>query len=104
MNDNGDEYMVFCPDGNEILGTLERVDGRAEIASFFPAEDGSGWEYEHEGGTEIFYDSMATVQKDGEDLFLCTDGTEHKRSELSFRQMDPETGEYVAPTKELGIV
>lgn len=94
-------YMVFCPDGNEILGTLEKIEGRAEIASFHPTED-DGWAYEHEGGTEIFYDGMETATQDDEELFLCTDGTSHKRSTLSLRVED-EDGEWVAPTKELGL-
>lgn len=53
---------LLAPDGSEILGTLERLSGRAEISNFHRNADGSlDWDWG--GGTEIFYDDQETVTR-----------------------------------------
>lgn len=66
---------VYCPDGHEILGTLEVLQGRASVV--FRRDDQGEVEWEHDGrGTELFYDGMQTLTKDGSACFLCEDGDE----------------------------
>ena len=62
--------------GAEIRGTLELLQGRAEIEHFRRGPDGK-LEYEHEGGTVIFYDASETKTDDnGSVVFLDDDGEE----------------------------
>lgn len=75
---------AYAPNGSQIIGTLERLAGRAEItADSFKRAAGGTIEHEWEGGTEIFYDDQRTVQRDGEDVYLAEDGTDWKESELA---------------------
>lgn len=59
------------PTGAEILGTLERLTGRAEISGI---EDNG--EPVYSGETEIFYDDQVTETKDGKMIFLDENGAE----------------------------
>ncbi len=54
--------QAFAPNGSPILGTLEKLSGRAEITpgSYEKKPDGT-LNYDHQGGTEIFYDDQETV-------------------------------------------
>lgn len=63
------EYV--SPNGDQILGTLEKLTGRAEITGI--EDDGTPV---YSGGTEIFYDDQVTVMRDGRMVFLCTEGDE----------------------------
>lgn len=68
------ELTLRCPDGHEILGTLEIIQGRADVY-FYRQEDGSIG-YDFEGGTEMFWDSSTTASLNGNSVFLCRDGGE----------------------------
>jgi len=59
------------PDGTEIIGTLERVTARCEIHDI---DDEGNPEYA--GGTEIFWDAMEVVERDGKMIFLDETGEE----------------------------
>lgn len=77
---------AFAPNGSQILGTLERLSGRAEItADSFEKEPGGGLAFGWTGETEIFYDDQETVMRSGgivegeeavQRVFLAEDGTE----------------------------
>jgi hypothetical protein len=88
--DGGDGYDGRCPDcadkheamqtvrapnGNEIVGTYEMTPGRAE-GSF------EGSRFEHEGGTEHFYDDQLTVTLAGETVYIDEDGDHWMESQL----------------------
>lgn len=67
-----DEKHWYSPLGSLILGTLEKLTGRAEIEDINP--DGTPV---YSGGTEIFYDDQETIySKNGYPLYLCVDGEE----------------------------
>lgn len=58
-----------CPEcGEQARGTLEKMEGCAELS--FNA-DGT---CEHNGYTEVFYDSMQTQTEDGLDMLVCRCG------------------------------
>lgn len=71
---------VLCPDGYEILGTREVLEGRAKV-DFFRV-DGGELEWEHTGYTEIFWEGAETMTKDGSTCFLCRNGDEHTFDEF----------------------
>ncbi|BAR61917.1 hypothetical protein NK6_8770 [Bradyrhizobium diazoefficiens] len=71
------EYV--SPTGSPILGTLERLTGRAEITGI---EDNG--EPVYQGGTEIFYDDQVTATQDGKMIFLDENG-----AEWTFDQLTP---------------
>lgn len=82
---------AFAPNGLEILGTYEMCPCRAEITqgSFKREADGS-IEFDYYGETEMFYDAQKIVKKDGECLYLDSDGNEWKESELVLREDDED--------------
>jgi uncharacterized membrane protein len=94
--------MLFCPDGAQIESTVERITGYAGISSVTIDKDGA-WEIEHDGETEVDWDSETTATEDGQQLYCCEQGEWHKSGTLELRIMDDD-GEYVAVTKELGLV
>lgn len=58
-----------CPKcGETARGTLEQLEGCAEL-TFLP--DGT---CEHNGFTDVFYDSSATKQESGRDMLVCRCG------------------------------
>ncbi|TYO65469.1 hypothetical protein FXV83_16165 [Bradyrhizobium hipponense] len=75
------EYV--SPTGSPILGTLEKLTGRAEIMGI----DDNG-EPVYQGGTEIFYDDQVTATKDGKMIFLDENG-----AEWTFDQLQPVEAE-----------
>jgi hypothetical protein len=60
------------PRGDEIRGTVEKLEGYSEIDGIDP-ETGIP---EFAGWTEIFYDLQVTDTRDGKLLFLCEKGDE----------------------------
>lgn len=72
-----------APNGSPILGTLETVTARAEIAdgSFYRKPDGSlGFEWG--GETKVFWDDQETVWRDGQAIYLAADGSEVPENEI----------------------
>ena len=74
----------LSPTGSPIIGTLERLSGRAEIIGI----DHTTGEPEYQGGTEIFYDDQETVTRDGKMVFLDEAG-----GEWTFDQLVQEVDE-----------
>jgi hypothetical protein len=72
---------LTAPDGTLILGTLERLSGRAEISGATRNPDGK-YELDYSGGTEIFYDDQVTEMRDGQRVFLDEAGEEYLENEL----------------------
>lgn len=62
----------LSPNGSPIIGTLERLSGRAEISDIDPTTG----EPEYSGSTAIFYDDQETVRRDGKIVFLDDGGDE----------------------------
>lgn len=83
------EYL--SPTGALILGTLERLTGRAEIDGI----DEETGEPSYSGGTEIFYDDQETVMRDGPGdvyrrmVYLDEDGREWTFDQLVAGEMAP---------------
>lgn len=78
---------LYAPNGAEITGTLEIVEGRAGIDSVTVDESGV-FGIEYDGDTEIFWNAQRT-QEDaltGERLFLDDDGTIWRESELVLKE------------------
>lgn len=64
-----------------IIGTLERIPGRAEIAGFKDSLTDIEWA----GGTEVFWDDMKSETRKGSLVYLDEDGAEHLADELELR-------------------
>jgi hypothetical protein len=63
------DFYFFAPNGAELQGTSETVDGAASCV--FEGDDRS---YDHDGnGTKIFWDGMTTQTIDGVTLFTDAD-------------------------------
>ncbi|TAV38809.1 hypothetical protein ELI33_17115 [Rhizobium ruizarguesonis] len=70
----------LSPEGHTIVGTCETILATAWISDIDP-ETG---EPKYDGGTEIHWDSQETIQRDGQILFVCSEG-----SEWTFDQLKP---------------
>ncbi len=74
---------ALSPKGTRILGTLEELTARAEIASFTRGPDGK-IEWDYEGDTEVFWDGQMTVKdKQGREIFLDANGDEWALDQLT---------------------
>jgi hypothetical protein len=78
----------LSPTGHEILGTLERLSGRAEIVGIDPTTG----EPEYQGGTTIFYDDQETVWRKGHRVFLDSDGGEWTFDQLVLEEDEEDDG------------
>jgi hypothetical protein len=82
---------AFAPNGLQILGTLEMIQGRAEIeCATFGRDEKGVVTFEYAGDTEIFWDEQKTAQKNGHDIFLDEEGWEWTEEELVLREDDEE--------------
>ncbi len=61
---------ALSPEGNEIIGTLESVQGTARAAVEFTSDGKLAVEYS--GETEMDWDSQQAKTEDGERLFVCS--------------------------------
>jgi hypothetical protein len=89
--------VAISPNGSPIVGTFEKV--HAVAKTIITDRDANGeliWD--HEGGSEIFWDSMETQTKDGKIVFLDVDGLEWTEDEITFVDDDEEDGEDEAAT------
>jgi hypothetical protein len=89
----GVHYIAYAPNGEEILGTYEKMTARSEIAFFTKGTIDHGVDYEHAGGSEIFWDGMETVTRTGDDgesyiVYLCAAGEEWTINQLDFKRSD----------------
>ena len=76
--------------GSPILGTLESVQGRAEISNVQLDEHGAVT-FDQDGETTIFYDGMETVTRDGEVVLVDADGAEVIASDVTL--LGPDAAE-----------
>ena len=75
--------VLISPLGTRIIGTLERLRGRAEIIDgSVRADPTGGFKFEYEGTTHVFWDDQETVKRDGERIFLDEEGTEFAENTL----------------------
>lgn len=77
----------LSPDGNRILGTLDRLYAVANVAAVVRSPDGV-YELDWTGTTDVFWDGQTIETLDGERLYVCTQGREWKESELTFVEGD----------------
>lgn len=81
---------AWSPTGSQILGTLERLSGRAEIiADSYRGDPKTGVDFDWEGGTEIFYDDQETVTRDGQRVFLDEAGDSWAEDQLALADEPP---------------
>ena len=86
---------LLSPKGTQIVGTLERLSGRAMIVpSSVRAEPTGGFSFDYEGTTDVFWDDQRTVVENDERVFLDEDGEEYLESEL---RLVPQLQEEEAP-------
>lgn len=83
------KMRAVSPNGKRILGTLERLEARADIedGSFFRDESGE-MRFEWEGYTEVFWDSQRTLDRKGKVIFLDDDGDEWTAEQLTLEVAD----------------
>jgi len=83
MKKNLPRMALISPEGTRIIGTLERLSGRAEIVpDSFRANPQGGFTFEYEGTTEVFWDGQETEVWDGERVFLDEEGNEFTENTL----------------------
>ena len=98
---------LISPEGTRIIGTLERLSGRAEIVpDSFRANPQGGFTFEYEGTTEVFWDGQETDVRDGERVFLDEEGNEF--TENTLRLVEPckilGSGIYCSSTRACGAM
>jgi len=94
--------VLVSPTGTHIIGTLERLTGYAVIESETVRNTDTGFEFEYEGTTEVYWDEQKTVERDGERIFVDRNGDEFREGEL--RLVAEEAAETVINTGERACV
>jgi len=75
--------VARAPNGRLIVGTLEKLAGRADIVEgSFERDEKGKLTFEYEGYTEIFWEEQKTVRKHGAPVFLDEDGFQWQETEL----------------------
>ncbi len=81
------ELIAIAPNGEEITGTLEKLEGRANIRFTRPGEgeeDEGHVSFDWTGDTEIFWDGQETDRNDkGQRIFLDHEGNTWTEDQLS---------------------
>ena len=79
--------VARAPNGKLIIGTLERLSGRANIVegSFTRNENGT-LTFEYEGYTEVFWEEQKTVRRNGRPIFLDEEGFQWEETQLLFSE------------------
>jgi hypothetical protein len=77
-------YAFNRKTGSRIVGTLEKLEGTAEILidSYERNADGTV-AFEHGGYTRIDWDAQLTVERDGRPVFVDEDGSECGEADLA---------------------
>lgn len=79
---------LFSPTDYEIVGTLEKLSGRANINEVLGKNPDGTYNLDYEGYTEVFWDDQKTVKRLNEDtdkierIFLDEMGDEWFESQL----------------------
>lgn len=75
-------FRYETPTGKRILGTLEEIQGRAEVSCLTRDQKTGHIGIHHGGYTEIFWDGQMTVEQNGQRIWLDEDGEEWPENEL----------------------
>jgi hypothetical protein len=83
---------AYSPTGSPILGSYEMCPARAEILpNSFERDPATGeLTYDHAGGSEMFWDAMETVTRNGKVVFLDEDGEEWTEDQIELREEKEE--------------
>jgi hypothetical protein len=78
---------AVAPNGEEIVGTLETLQARANIEknSFKIGADGC-IDFEWEGSTDVYWDTQETVTRDGKRIFLGVSGRDWNEDEVRLEE------------------
>lgn len=80
--------QAFTPKGKPILGTLEKMEARADIVRGSWKRTRKGLVFEHSGYTEVFWESQETAKnRRGKTLFLDEDGNEWPEDKLILKEV-----------------
>lgn len=82
---------LYAPNGQLIVGTLERVSGVALILEGTSSRAADGTlNFEYAGDTEIWWEEQKTVTRKGKRVFICEGGDEWTEDQLSLVEADDE--------------
>ena len=86
-------YAINKHTGAQVRGTYERLHGLAEISEYSFRRDADGTiEFDHEGGTEIYWDDEITVRQDGKIVYLDVHGAEITQDDIVLVDKLPASG------------
>jgi len=67
--------VARAPNGKLIVGTFEKLFGRADIvAGSFTRDENGTLTFEYEGYTEVFWEEQRTARSNGRPIFLDEEG------------------------------
>jgi len=79
--------IARAPNGKLIVGTLERLAGRANtVEGSFERDEHGKLTFEYDGCTEVFWEEQRTVQRHGAPVFLDEDGFQWQEDEILLSQ------------------
>jgi len=79
--------VARAPNGKLIVGTFEKLVGRANtVNGSFERDENGKLTFEYEGYTEIFWEEQKTVHKHGAPVFLDEDGFQWQETEILLSQ------------------
>ena len=81
---------LYAPNGQEIMGTLEVIHGRAGImpGTVIKKDDGT-FDFDYDGDTEVFWDEQLTKTEEGQRIFLDEEGNEWYEKDLILNEEVP---------------
>jgi hypothetical protein len=90
---------AVSPEGNEIIGTLEIIEGTARGSVTLNAK--GTLEIEYEGQTDVDWNSQKTKIRGNERLFVCSKHCIWSEGEVkkATREKRPAAGQKMRPTK-----
>ena len=69
--------------GKLIIGTLERLSGRANtVEGSFTRNENGTLTFEYEGYTEVFWEEQRTARSNGRPIFLDEEGFQWEETQL----------------------
>ena len=79
--------VARAPNGKLIVGTLEKLAGRANtVGGSFERDENGKLTFEYEGYTEVFWEEQKSVHKHGAPVFLDEDGFQWEETEILLSQ------------------
>lgn len=82
-------YRAIAPNGQTISGTLELVQGTAEI-DYFTKDDEGNFDHEYGGYTRMHWDSQVSILRKGSKVYIAEDHSEWLMSQLRFEEIGEE--------------